>query len=235
MAKLYFKYGAMGSSKSAQALITQFNYEELGMTVWLIKPSVDDRDGANIIRSRIGLQRPRHHRGRADPPRRQRQLRRHVPQVLGGQDPRAEGSRGQMNRRASRILTVCAAVWLLVIWGHSCMPATQSGAESGALLTVVQRLLPWMTDHVLRKCAHFAEYAVLGALTAAALRTSAHFSWPRALLPGPFAALCDETIQLFVPGRSGRIADVWLDTAGYLTGALLTLLIFRLCRKRPEA
>ena len=43
------------------------------------------------------------------------------------------------------------------------------------------------------------------------------------------------TIQLFVPGRSGRIADVWLDTAGYLTGALLTLLIFRLCRKRPEA
>lgn len=57
MAKLYFKYGAMGSSKSAQALITQFNYEELGMTVWLIKPSVDDRDGANIIRSRIGLSR----------------------------------------------------------------------------------------------------------------------------------------------------------------------------------
>lgn len=57
MAKLYFKYGAMGSSKSAQALITHFNYEELGMTVWLIKPSTDTRDGADIIRSRIGLQR----------------------------------------------------------------------------------------------------------------------------------------------------------------------------------
>ena len=56
MAKLYFKYGAMGSSKSAQALITKFNYEELGMTVWLIKPSVDNRDGADIIRSRIGLE-----------------------------------------------------------------------------------------------------------------------------------------------------------------------------------
>ena len=55
MAKLYFKYGAMGSSKSAQALITKFNYEELGMTVWLIKPSIDTRDGADIIRSRIGL------------------------------------------------------------------------------------------------------------------------------------------------------------------------------------
>ena len=56
MAKLYFKYGAMGSSKTAQALITKFNYEERGMKVWLIKPSLDDRDGAVILRSRIGLQ-----------------------------------------------------------------------------------------------------------------------------------------------------------------------------------
>ena len=55
MAKLYFKYGAMGSSKSAQALITKFNYEELGMSVWLIKPSIDTRDGADLIKSRIGL------------------------------------------------------------------------------------------------------------------------------------------------------------------------------------
>jgi len=56
MAKLYFKYGAMGSSKSAQALITKFNYEELGMSVWLIKPSIDTRDGADIVKSRIGLE-----------------------------------------------------------------------------------------------------------------------------------------------------------------------------------
>ena len=48
MAKLYFKYGAMGSSKSAQALITKFNYEERDMRVWLIKPSIDDRDGAGV-------------------------------------------------------------------------------------------------------------------------------------------------------------------------------------------
>lgn len=56
MAKLYFKYGAMGSSKTAQALITRFNYMELGMSVWLIKPSTDTRDGADIIKSRIGLE-----------------------------------------------------------------------------------------------------------------------------------------------------------------------------------
>ena len=55
MAKLYFKYGAMGSAKTAQALITKYNYEENGMRVWLIKPSTDNRDGQNVIRSRVGL------------------------------------------------------------------------------------------------------------------------------------------------------------------------------------
>ncbi len=56
MAKLYFKYGAMGSSKTAQALITKYNYEENDLSVWLIKPSADVRDGADILRSRIGLE-----------------------------------------------------------------------------------------------------------------------------------------------------------------------------------
>ncbi len=58
MAKLYFKYGAMGSSKTAQALITKYNYEENKMTVWLLKPSADKRDGEVILRSRIGLEAP---------------------------------------------------------------------------------------------------------------------------------------------------------------------------------
>ena len=56
MAKLYFKFGAMGCSKTAQALITKFNYEERGMKLLLVKPSVDNRDGATIVRSRIGLE-----------------------------------------------------------------------------------------------------------------------------------------------------------------------------------
>ena len=56
MAKLYFKYGAMGSSKTAQALITKYNYEENDLSVWLIKPSADTRDGQTVLRSRIGLE-----------------------------------------------------------------------------------------------------------------------------------------------------------------------------------
>ena len=58
MAKLYFKYGAMGSSKTAQALITKYNYEENDLKVWLIKPSADTRDGVAVLRSRIGLESP---------------------------------------------------------------------------------------------------------------------------------------------------------------------------------
>ena len=55
MAKLYFKYGAMGSSKTAQALITKYNYEENDLRVWLIKPRADVRDGKHTVSSRIGL------------------------------------------------------------------------------------------------------------------------------------------------------------------------------------
>ena len=56
MSKLYFKFGAMASSKTANALMTRFNYEENDLQVWLIKPSADTRDGKTILRSRIGLE-----------------------------------------------------------------------------------------------------------------------------------------------------------------------------------
>lgn len=56
MAKLYFYYGAMGSSKTANALMAEYNYLERGQKVLLAKTGIDTRDGVNIIRSRIGLQ-----------------------------------------------------------------------------------------------------------------------------------------------------------------------------------
>ena len=58
MAQLYFKYGAMGSSKSANALMARFNYEERGQKTLLVKPQIDTRDGEHIVRSRIGLWQP---------------------------------------------------------------------------------------------------------------------------------------------------------------------------------
>lgn len=57
MPRLYFKYGTMGSSKSAQALMCKFNYEQKGMKVMLVKPSTDTREDKSVrmVRSRIGL------------------------------------------------------------------------------------------------------------------------------------------------------------------------------------
>lgn len=57
MAKLYFRYGAMGCSKTANALMVAFNYEEKGLRPLVLKPRIDNRDGERIIRSRIGLER----------------------------------------------------------------------------------------------------------------------------------------------------------------------------------
>ena len=58
MAKLYFRYGSMGSSKTAQALMVAYNYEEKGQKALLVKPSADTRDGGHVMTSRIGLSMP---------------------------------------------------------------------------------------------------------------------------------------------------------------------------------
>jgi len=58
MAKLYYRYGAMGSSKTANALMVKYNYEERGQKVLLTKPAIDTRDGINIVKSRCGLESP---------------------------------------------------------------------------------------------------------------------------------------------------------------------------------
>jgi thymidine kinase len=58
MAKLYFRYGAMGSSKTANAIMVQYNYRERGQSALLVKPAMENRDGARIIASRSGLKAP---------------------------------------------------------------------------------------------------------------------------------------------------------------------------------
>ena len=58
MAKLYFRYGVMGSSKTANALMVRYNYEERGQEALLVKPEIDQRDGAKFVASRMGLSHP---------------------------------------------------------------------------------------------------------------------------------------------------------------------------------
>ena len=58
MAKLYFRYGVMGSSKSANALMVRYNYEERGQRALMVKPMLDQREGEQVVNSRIGLRYP---------------------------------------------------------------------------------------------------------------------------------------------------------------------------------
>lgn len=58
MAKLYFRYGAMGSSKTANAIMVQYNYSERGQKALMVKPKLDTRDGERIVASRSGLSAP---------------------------------------------------------------------------------------------------------------------------------------------------------------------------------
>ncbi len=119
-------------------------------------------------------------------------------------------------------------LWIAIIFGQSSMPATVSNVESGGLLTIISKYLPFITHHLLRKLAHFTEFAILGFLLAQCFHRS--IFWP--LFVGVLCAMTDETIQLFVSGRSGQLTDVWLDFAGVITGSVLTNAIQRLRERR---
>ena len=120
----------------------------------------------------------------------------------------------------------------LLIWGNSMRTSTQSAQQSGSLLAF---LTPWLTalgiqpegfHSILRKLAHFSEYGLLGVLWTMELWLGPHREKRRGAMERlsfcMLTAFLDETIQLFVPGRSGEIRDVWIDTAGAWTGIVIT-------------
>ena len=124
-----------------------------------------------------------------------------------------------------KIFTCLSVLWLCVIFGHSLMPADVSSSESLGALAWLNKIFPWLTHHLLRKLAHFSAFAILGFLFTGAMR-------PKKLPTRPvmfafFAAFTDETIQLFVEGRSGQVSDIWIDLSGAVCGAMLAWLILR--------
>ena len=132
--------------------------------------------------------------------------------------------------KRQKIFLPLTVLWLAVIWGHSMMPASESKAESGGIVAMLAQVLPWVTDRLVRKAAHFTEYAVLGALIFGAFPRRGHTAVALTAFAGFLAAFVDETIQLFAPGRSGQISDVWLDFAGLA----LAQLILRLALRKKE-
>ena len=134
-----------------------------------------------------------------------------------------------MSKRQKTFLAL-TVLWLCVIWGHSMMPAEDSGSESNFLAEWLMQFLPWMDDYVIRKVAHFAEYAVLGGLLFGVFPQRGRTAVMNSVFAGFLAAFFDETIQLFSPGRSGQISDVWLDLAGFC----LVQIILRLTLRKKE-
>lgn len=144
----------------------------------------------------------------------------------------------QSAQKRSRWLLLILCLTLLFIWGNSCQPASVSGAISGKLAEVLQSILGGggqeeeASDGLLRKFAHAGEFAVLGMEFCLLLRKCLPASLPSLALAGLSVAFVDETIQRFVPGRSGEIRDMWIDFGGYTTGVLLCLLVCALWKRR---
>ena len=146
-----------------------------------------------------------------------------------------------MNRRSIGTVLLLLAVLaaLAFIWGNSLDSAVESSLKSGRMRKLIQPLLELLvgqgnvTDHLVRKLAHFTEFAVLGALllllTAAAFRVRLQ-SVVNCLFFLTLAALTDETIQMFSDGRSSQLTDVWLDLSGAMAGILVGLFCLALCR-----
>ena len=142
-----------------------------------------------------------------------------------------------MSKKRFLICLGAVLLWIVFIFSRSLQSGDISSLESQWVLALLQRHAPFdLTEHFIRKLGHFTEFGVLGALSGILFcgrcqrqRTGFLF----AVMTGMSAALCDETIQLFVDGRTGQIPDVWIDVAGTAAGAALALAV-RAVRRRKN-
>ena len=139
-----------------------------------------------------------------------------------------------------RVLFTAALIGcILFIFHNSLETGAESSARSQAVMQMVNSFLAKLhlgplSEHLIRKLAHFSEFALEGFLLMLCIRVYTrhfvrHMSWP--LLGGMTTALMDETIQRFIPNRTSAVTDVWIDMAGVVCGlfvALIILLIVRL-------
>lgn len=134
-----------------------------------------------------------------------------------------------MKKRVLIILFICT---LAFIWGHSMVPRPASADESGFVLQLLYPVLTsflkpeLVTDHLVRKMAHFTEYFVLGMELFGLLSFFSKNRWIvlKSVEYAFFAAFIDESIQI-LSHRGSMISDVWLDTAGAAAGVLLVKLV----------
>lgn len=124
------------------------------------------------------------------------------------------------------VFLLLALTWTALIFGFSMQSASESNVSSNFVLDLLATYFPYLKEPqimmtailVIRKLAHFSEYVILGLLYAKAYKDT---SWDKLLLLGCLVPILDETIQIFVPGRSAAILDMGIDLSGYLTGLLI--------------
>ena len=140
------------------------------------------------------------------------------------------------------VFTVALIACIWFIFSNSMAVATVSTDSSGRVLAWMRIILrrlgqpglaEHLTMHIVRKLAHFCEYTLEGFLLMLCMRVYTrryvrHISVP--MLGGVLTAMADETIQIYSPGRSSQVTDVWLDSAGVLVGILIALVFMALCR-----
>lgn len=149
--------------------------------------------------------------------------------------------KSQTSLRFRVIVFILTAGMIAFAFIHSSMPADLSGEESKGVMVILQNILDFfgfsteLTDHIVRKAAHFAEYTAIGMLLVSCAysfsRTKPYRYYSQIFFAGLAAAVIDETIQLNVAGRSGQITDVLLDFSGVITGAVFMLLFYMIYRK----
>ena len=137
------------------------------------------------------------------------------------------------SRKAQKLLLAASLLWAAFVFGQSLLPGPVSSSESGFIARLLQRLpgiSGWdleLAEHVVRKTAHFTEYAILGVLYLLTARSRGSLRG-RLTLPlfwGLLTPVADESLQLLVEGRSGQLTDVLLDFSGVLAGMGVCLLI----------
>lgn len=137
-----------------------------------------------------------------------------------------------MKEKKTTIFIILTILWVCVIWGHSLMPAVASTEESSFFLDILASIIP-ISDMdlgmtLIRKLAHFTEYAILAILLTIDFHNLVKDKASKVIFPlfsGLLTAQIDETIQLFVEGRSGQVTDVWIDFAGVCFAAAITCVI----------
>lgn len=125
------------------------------------------------------------------------------------------------------MLWILTVLCMAAIFYFSSQPAIQSSGQSSAVTLLLQRLLHTeaITNHMVRKTAHFIEFAGLGFLTTYSAYVSFNKMYLGVVIASLYAAT-DEIHQIFVDGRSCQLTDWMLDTVGIITGALIFSAIF---------